>query len=89
VPPQAALISVLLREHRQRQLAEVQSRQRMAERAHVTGELTGSIAHEINQPLGPILTNAQTADSILKSPTPDIAELKRPWLRSKRVQSLQ
>ncbi len=54
---QAGLISALLREHRRRQFAEVQSRQRMAELAHVNrfstaGELTASIAHEINQPLG-------------------------------------
>ena len=78
---QAGLISILLREHRRRQLAEVQSRQRMAELAHVNrfstaGELTASIAHEINQPLGSILTNAETANAILQSPTPDIAELK-------------
>jgi hypothetical protein len=78
---QAALISVLLREHRRRQLAEVQSRQRMAELAHVNrfstaGELTASIAHEINQPLGAILANAETANAILNSPSPDITELK-------------
>ena len=78
---QAGLISALLREHRRRQLAEVQSRQRMAELAHVNrfstaGELTASIAHEINQPLGSILTNAETADAILQSSSPDIAELK-------------
>jgi ABC-type uncharacterized transport system substrate-binding protein len=78
---QAGLIAALLREHRQRQLAEVQSRQRMAELAHVNrfstaGELTASIAHEINQPLGAILTNAETAQAILKSQIPDIAELK-------------
>ena len=77
---QTGLISILLREHRRRQLAEVQSRQRMAELAHVNrfstaGELTASIAHEINQPLGSILTNAETAQEILKSPSPDIAEL--------------
>ena len=77
---QAGLISVLLLEHRRRQLAEVQSRQRMTELAHVNrfstaGELTASIAHEINQPLGSILTNAETAEAILKSPSPDIAEL--------------
>jgi len=77
---QAGMIAVLLREHRRRQFAEVQSRQRMAELAHVNrfstaGELTASIAHEINQPLGSILTNAETAQSILKSPSPDIAEL--------------
>jgi signal transduction histidine kinase len=77
---QAGLIAVLLQEHRRRQIAEVQSRQRMAELAHVNrfstaGELTASIAHEINQPLGSILTNAETAQAILRSPTPDIAEL--------------
>ena len=74
------MISGLLHERRRRQLAEVQSRQRMAELAHVNrfstaGELTASIAHEINQPLGAILTNAETAQVILKSPNPDIVEL--------------
>jgi signal transduction histidine kinase len=77
---QAALISILLRERRRRRLAEVQSRQRMAELARVNrfstaGELTASIAHEINQPLGAILINAETAQAMLKSPSPDIAEL--------------
>ena len=77
---QAGLIAGLLREHRRRQLAEVQSRQRMAELAHVNrfstaGELTASIAHEINQPLGSILSNAETAKEILKSQNPDMAEL--------------
>jgi C4-dicarboxylate-specific signal transduction histidine kinase len=52
----------------------------MAELAHVNrfstaGELTASIAHEINQPLGSILTNAESAQVILKSPNPDIVEL--------------
>src|SRR3954469_11026630 len=77
---QTALITVLVREHRRRQFAEVQSRQRMAELAHVNrfstaGELTASIAHEINQPLGSILTNAETAQEILKSSNPDLMEL--------------
>jgi C4-dicarboxylate-specific signal transduction histidine kinase len=58
----------------------VQARQRMSELAHVNrysmaGELTASIAHEINQPLGSILANAETAQAILKSPSPDVAEL--------------
>ena len=77
---QAGLIAVLLIEHRKRQFAEVQSRQRMTELAHVNrfstaGELTASIAHEINQPLGAILTNAETAQAMLKSQGPGIAEL--------------
>ena len=59
---------------------DLPKRQRMAELAHVNrfstaGELTASIAHEINQPLGSILTNAETAQAILKSQSPDIAEL--------------
>ena len=78
---QAGLISALLNAHRWRRLAEVQSRQRMAELAHVNrfstaGELTASIAHEINQPLGSILINAETAAAILQSSSPDIAELR-------------
>jgi signal transduction histidine kinase len=77
---QGGMISGLLHERRRRHLAEVQSRQRMAELARVmrfstAGELTASIAHEINQPLGAILTNAETAQTILKSPSPDIGEL--------------
>jgi signal transduction histidine kinase len=77
---QSALIMALLNAHRRRRLAEVQSRQRMKELAHVNrfstaGELTATIAHEINQPLGSVLTNAETAQVILKSPNPDIVEL--------------
>jgi len=44
-------------------------------RFSTAGELTASIAHEINQPLGAIMTNAETAQAILKSPSPDVAEL--------------
>lgn len=77
---QAGLILVLLHERGRRRLAEVQSRQRMAELAHINrfsmaGELTATIAHEINQPLGAILANAETAQSILTSTHLDIAEL--------------
>ena len=78
---QAGFISALLNAHRRRRLAEVQSRQRVAELVHVNriataGELTASIAHEINQPLGAILVNAESADVILNSPSPNIDELK-------------
>jgi signal transduction histidine kinase len=77
---QAGLILALLNAHRRRRLAEVQARQRMRELAHVNrfstaGELTATIAHEINQPLGAILTNTETAQAMLKSRNPDLAEL--------------
>jgi len=77
---QGSLISTLLIERRRRRFAEVQSRQRMAELAHtnrysMAGELTASIAHELNQPLGAILANAETAELIAKSPAPDLEEI--------------
>ena len=77
---QGGLISGLLHERRRRRLAEVESRQRLAELAHVNrysavGELTTSIAHELNQPLGSILTNAETAELMLKSSSPNLDEV--------------
>ena len=78
---QAALISILLHERRRRGSAELEARDRLSELAHVgrratAGELSSSIAHELNQPLGAILTNAETAELILKSQSPDVTELK-------------
>ncbi|MDA9467776.1 sensor histidine kinase [Bradyrhizobium sp. CCBAU 53415] len=78
---QTGLISGLLHERRARRLAEVESRQRLAELAHVNrysavGELTASIAHELNQPLGSILTNAETAELMLKGASPDLREMR-------------
>jgi signal transduction histidine kinase len=78
---QAGLISGLLHERRRRRLAEVDSRQRLAELAHVNrysaaGELTTSIAHELNQPLGSILTNTETAELMLQDSSPNLDELK-------------
>lgn len=78
---QAGLISGLLHERHRRQVAEVESRQRFAELAHANrysavGELTTSIAHELNQPLGSILTNAETAELMLKAVSPDLDEIR-------------
>ena len=78
---QGGLISGLLHERRRRQVAEVESRQRLAELAHANryaavGELTTSIAHELNQPLGSILTNAETAELMLKAKSPDLDEIR-------------
>jgi signal transduction histidine kinase len=78
---QAALISILLHERRRRSAAELDARMRLSELAHIhrqaiAGELSSSIAHELNQPLGAILTNAETAELILDASDPDLAELR-------------
>lgn len=78
---QTGLISVLLHERKRRSRAEREARIRVSELAHANrqaaaGELSSSIAHELSQPLGAILTNAETAELILQSPLPDLKELK-------------
>ena len=78
---QAGLIAWLLFERRRRRLAEQAVQKQRFELAHasrlaVAGELTGSIAHEINQPLGAILNNADAADLILESGADRRAELR-------------
>jgi signal transduction histidine kinase len=77
---QGLLIGGLLHERGRRRLAEVEARQRLAELAHVNrysavGELTTSIAHELNQPLGAILANTETAELMLKSALPNLHEI--------------
>jgi signal transduction histidine kinase len=39
------------------------------------GELTASLAHELNQPLGAILNNAKAARRLLTAKTPDLEEI--------------
>jgi signal transduction histidine kinase len=76
-----ALVITLLRERYTRKAAEVMANQRMSELAHVNrhavaGEMSAAIAHELNQPLGAILNNAEAAAIMLESNSPDVVELK-------------
>lgn len=78
---QALLIFGLFYERRRAYAAELEARKRMSELAHANrfttaGQLTATIAHELNQPLGAILTNAETLEALLGSPSPDLSELR-------------
>jgi signal transduction histidine kinase len=78
---QAALISWLLFERRRRQLAELEARGRLMEVVHLNrtataGALSASVAHELNQPLGAILSNAEAAEVLLAASPPDLHQLK-------------
>src|SRR2546422_3632809 len=46
-------------------------------RVSTMGELTASLAHELNQPLTGILTNAQAARRLLEATPPDLGEVQR------------
>ena len=57
------------------------AQQRRVELAHVNrfstaGDMAASISHEINQPLGAILCNAETAAIMLRSHSPDLDEMR-------------
>jgi signal transduction histidine kinase len=76
---QAALISWLLYEHRRRNLAEIRSRESIAELTYLkrragAGELSASIAHEVNQPLTAISVTASAGLKWLRRETPDLRE---------------
>jgi PAS domain S-box-containing protein len=47
-----------------------------ASRLALVGELTASIAHEINQPLGAILSNADAAEMLLESSPPALDQVR-------------
>jgi signal transduction histidine kinase len=78
---QAALISWLLIEHRRRRAAEVLARTSMSELAQMNrvataGELSASIAHEVNQPLAAIMAEAGTALVLLRKEKLDVQEMQ-------------
>ncbi|WP_051000159.1 sensor histidine kinase [Sinorhizobium fredii] len=74
---QGTVIAGLLVERRRRRAAETESRHRLLEVVHLNqsataGALSASIAHELNQPLGAIRSNAEAAAVILRSERPDL-----------------
>ena len=77
---QSGLIIALVVQNRRRRWAEREARQRREELSHMTrvatmGELTASLAHEINQPLAAILSNAQAAQRLLALEEKDWGEI--------------
>ncbi len=76
-----ALIRGAAREITARKQAEQEAQLLREEIAHVgrvsmMGQLASALAHEINQPLAAILSNAEAADRFLQRDPPDIAEVR-------------
>src|SRR5262249_13036751 len=79
VPEGGAVVSHT--EITERKRAEMDAQRSRQELAHFTrvstmGELAASLAHELNQPLTGILTNAQAARRFLERTPPDLDELR-------------
>ncbi len=60
----------------EQELEELRSELARAGRVTVLGQLASALAHELSQPLGAILRNAEAADLHLNSPAPDLCELR-------------
>lgn len=78
---QALMIGALLLQRTQRRRAELAAQQQRVELAHAArlatmGELTGTIAHEVNQPLGAILANVAAAEMLLDSGDARLEEVR-------------
>ncbi|MDB5545532.1 MAG: integral rane sensor signal transduction histidine kinase [Hyphomicrobiales bacterium] len=94
---QAALISLLLLERHRRHRTQAALQKNRFELAHasrlaIAGELTGSITHEISQPLGAILSNAAAAELMLQSGAHDtnalldiLQDIQRDDIRASQV----
>jgi len=78
---QTLLITALVLERKLRRAAESEARDRLAELAYMNrratvGEMSASIAHEINQPLAAIVASGNAGLRWLANKTPDFEETK-------------
>ncbi|ACD20977.1 sensor histidine kinase [Paraburkholderia phytofirmans] len=92
---QALTIAALLWQRQRRRIAEDEATLRSNELARAArfasaGELSASVAHEIGQPLGAILSNADAAGLMLRNEPEDelhaiLADIRRDALRANQV----
>jgi PAS domain S-box-containing protein len=70
-----AIMDISERVAREEALAQAHAELAHAARVATLGELTASIAHEVNQPLAAIVTNGNAALRWLRRPVPDLGEV--------------
>ena len=71
-----ALMDVTAAKRAEEELIRAQAELARAARVTTLGELTASIAHEINQPLGAMVANGNAGLAWLKRATPDVAQAR-------------
>lgn len=78
---QAVTIAALLVQRKRQQRAEAEIQKQRTELAHVSrvstmGQLASALTHELNQPLGAILRNAEAAEVYLQNNPPNLKEVR-------------
>jgi signal transduction histidine kinase len=78
---QAVTIAALLIQRRRNREAEAEILRQRTELAHASrvsmmGQLASALTHELNQPLGAILRNAEAAEVYLQNEQPDLKEVR-------------
>jgi signal transduction histidine kinase len=84
---QAGIISLLLVERRRRSTAQAEASNRRREvirlnRVTTANVLSSSIAHELNQPLGAILSNTEAAQMLLRPTHRTLPRFVKSWAAS-------
>jgi PAS domain S-box-containing protein len=77
----AFVLDLTERKRGERAMREVQAELAHANRVATMGQLTASIAHEVNQPIGALITNAQTARRWLSAQPPNYDEVDKTLVR--------
>jgi PAS domain S-box-containing protein len=72
----AAVTDIRQRRAQERELAQQRDSLAHLSRIGMFSELSGSLAHEINQPLAAILANAEASLRFLDRPVPDLGEVR-------------
>jgi PAS domain S-box-containing protein len=76
-----AVVRGIFRDVTESKLAQSESEELRRDLAHagrvtMLGQLASALAHELSQPLGAILRNAEAAEMLLQEPDPDLEELR-------------
>lgn len=74
---QTLFVILLVLENRRHLRTKAAAKQEYADTTHaarlaLVGEISASIAHEVTQPLSAILSNVETAESLLRRPNPEL-----------------
>ena len=72
----AAIVDVTARKQDEAEMLRLRAELAHAGRVSTMAQLASSLAHELNQPLGAILRNAEAAELLLQSSPPDLEEVR-------------